>query len=148
MADLITHKKARLEYEILEELEAGIELLGSEVKAIRHTQGKLEGAHIIIRGGEAFVVGMSIPAYQPANTPDTYDPARTRKLLLTTKELGQLAGYEGQKGLTIVPISVYNKGAKLKVRVAIARGKKARDKREDLKKRSVKRDIERTLKNQ
>lgn len=148
MADLIQHKKARLEYEILEEFEAGLELLGFEVKALRAHQGKLEGAHIIIRGGEAYVVGMSIPAFQPANTPDTYDPARTRKLLLTKKELGELAGYEGQKGLTIVPISVYNKGTKLKARIAVARGKKNRDKREDMKKKSVKRDIERTLKNQ
>jgi SsrA-binding protein len=148
MADVLTHKKARLEYEILEEFEAGLELLGFEVKALRAHQGKLEGAHVVIRGGEAYVVGMSIPPYQPANTPIEYDAARVRKLLVTKKELGQLAGYEGQKGLTIVPISVYNKGTKLKVRIAVARGKKARDKREDLKKKSVKRDIERTLKNQ
>jgi len=146
MADLIQHKKARLEYEVLEEFEAGLELLGFEVKALRAHLGKLEGAHVIIRGAEAFVVGMSIPPYQAANTPLTYDAGRVRRLLLTRKEIGELAGYEGQKGLTIVPISVYNKGSKLKVRIAIARGKKARDKREDLKKKSVKRDIERLMK--
>jgi SsrA-binding protein len=146
MADLISHKKARLEYEILEEFEAGLELLGFEVKALRKGQGKLEGAHIIIRGGEAFVVGMSIPPYQMKNTPDTYDPERTRKLLLTKKEIGGLAGSERQKGLTIVPLSVYNKNRKLKVRVALARGKKQRDKREDLKKKDTKRDIERLMK--
>ena len=146
MADLVTHKKARLEYEILEEYEAGIELLGFEVKALRKGQGKLEGAHILVRGGEVFVVGMSIPPYQMKNTPETYDPERTRKLLLTKKEIGELAGSERQKGLTIVPISVYNKNRKLKVRVALARGKKQRDKREDLKKKDTKREIERLMK--
>ena len=146
MADLITHKKARLEYELLEEYEAGLELTGHEVKSLRSKHGKLEGAHIIIRGGEAFIVGMSIPAFQVKNTSDTYDPERTRKLLLTKKELGEMAGFEGQKGLTIVPISVYNKGRNLKVRVAVARGKKQRDRREDLKKKDTKRDIERLMK--
>lgn len=148
MANLITHKKAHLEYEILEEYEAGLELLGHEVKALRAGHGKLEGAHVIIRGGEAYIVGMSVPAYQPGNTAVSYDPARTRRLLLTQKELGSLAGAEKQKGLTIVPISVYNKSRHLKIRIALAHGKKLRDKREDLKKKSVKRDIERTLKNQ
>lgn len=146
MADLIAHKKARLEYEILEELEAGIELLGLEVKSLRKKQGKLEGAHIIVRGAEAYIVGMNIPPYQPANTKEDYDPARTRKLLVTKKEMGELAGYERQKGLTIVPISVYNKGSKLKVRIAVARGKKNRDKRQDLKRKDAKREIDRTMK--
>jgi SsrA-binding protein len=144
--DLIQHKKARFDYEILEEFEAGIELLGGEVKSLRARHGKLEGSHIIIRGGEAYIVGMSIPPYQPANTPKDYDPEHSRRLLLTKKELGQLAAADGQKGLTIVPISVYNKGAKLKVRIAVARGRKKYDKRDVLKKRDTKREIERTLK--
>ena len=110
--------------------------------------GKLEGAHIVVRGGEAFVVGMSVPPYQVANTPAEYDPERTRRLLLTKKELEALAGYEGQKGLTIVPISVYNKGSKLKLRLAAAKGKKQFDKRAALKEKDVKREIARTLKNQ
>lgn len=146
MADLITHKKARLEYEILEEFEAGLELTGQEVKSLRAKHGKLEGAHVIMRGGEAFIVGMSVPAYQVKNAPESYDPEHTRKLLLTKKEIGELAGFEGQKGLTIVPISVYNKGRNLKVKIAVARGKKQRDKREDLKKKDTKRDIERLMK--
>lgn len=145
---LIEHKKARLDYEVLEEFEAGIELLGHEVKSLRAKNGKLEGAHIIVRGGEAYIVGMSIPAYQPANTDKEYDSARTRKLLLTKKELQTLAEMESQKGLTIVPLSVYNKGRHLKVRVAVARGRKKFDKRAVLKKRDVDRDIRRTLKNQ
>ncbi|MDO8518313.1 MAG: SsrA-binding protein SmpB [bacterium] len=144
---LIEHKKARLNYEILEEFEAGIELFGHEVKALRGKQGKLEGAHIVVRNNEAYIVGMSIPPYQVANTPESYDPERSRRLLLTKKELATLAGYEGKKGLTIVPIAVYGKGSKLKVRVAAVRGRKKYDKRAVLKKRDSKREIDRTLKN-
>lgn len=146
VANLIEHKKARLDYEVLEELEAGIELLGIEVKSLRAKRGKLDGAHIVVRGGEAFIVGMDIPPFQVANTPKEYDSARTRKLLLTARELGSLASADKQKGLTIVPISVYNKGNKLKVRIAVARGKKKYDKREDLKKKTAKRDIDRLMK--
>lgn len=146
--DLIQHKKARLNYEILEEFEAGIELLGHEVKSLRGKHGKLEGSHIIVRGGEAYIVGMSIPPYQPTNTPKEYDPERSRRLLLTKKELGELGAAESQKGLTVLPLAVYNKGAKLKVRVAIARGRKSYDKRDVLKKRDVEREMRRTLKNE
>lgn len=146
--DLIQHKKARLNYEILEEFEAGIELLGHEVKSLRGKHGKLEGSHIIVRGGEAYIVGMSIPPYQPTNTPKDYDPERTRRLLLTKKELTDLSAAESQKGLTVVPLSVYAKGQKLKVRLAIARGRRKYDKRDVLKKRDTQREIERTLKNQ
>jgi SsrA-binding protein len=145
--NLIEHKKARLNFEILEEFEAGIELLGHEVKSLRGKHGKLEGSHIIVRGGEAYIVGMSIPPYQPKNTPREYDPERSRRLLLTKKELATLSSGESQKGLTIVPLSVYNKGRKLKVRVAIARGRKKYDKRDVLKKRDAEREMRRTLKN-
>ena len=145
---LIEHKKARLDYEILETLEAGIELLGFEVKSLRAKHGKLEGAHVIVRGGVAYIVGMNIPPYQPANVHKEYDPARTRKLLLTKKELDSLSKQEEQKGLTIVPLSVYNKGRKLKVAIGVARGRKKYDKRAVLKKRDTERDIRRTLKNQ
>ena len=145
--NLLEHKKARLEYEVLEEFEAGIELLGGEVKSLRAHHGKLEGAHIIVRASEAYVVGMDIPPYQPKNTAADYDPARTRRLLLTKKEIAELAAAEGQKGLTIVPLAVYNKGGKLKLKVAVARGRKKYDKRAVLKERDVKREIDRTLKN-
>ena len=153
LVNLIEHKKVRLEYEILKEFEAGIELLGHEVKSLRARHGKLEGAHVVVRpsgragGFEAYVVGMSIPPYQTSNTPADYDPEQTRKLLLTKKELEELAGYEGQKGLTLVPISVYSKTSKLKMRLGAARGLKKYDKRALLKERDAKRDIQRTLKN-
>ena len=152
--NLIEHKKARLDYEILKEFEAGLELLGTEVKSLRAKLGKLEGSHVVIRPSgkagknEAYIVGMQIPAYQVANTAESYEPERTRKLLLTQKELVELADFEGQKGLTIVPLSVYNKGSKLKVKVAAARGRKKFDKRAVMKERDTKRDIDRTLKNQ
>src|SRR5688572_14274848 len=132
---LIEHKKARLNYEILEEFEAGLELLGAEVKSLRAGQGKLEGSHAIVRGGEAYIVGMHIPPYQPKNTPADYDPDRSRRLLLTKKELIQLSDYESQKGLTIVPLRVYNKGKNLKVALAAAKGRKKYDKRAVLKER-------------
>lgn len=146
--NLIEHKKARLQYELLEEFEAGIELLGHEVKSLRAKHGKLEGAHVVVRDGEVYVVGMSVPPYQPGNTPKEYDPERSRRLLLTKKEIAELSGFEGKRGLTIIPISVYTKGGKLKLRIAAARGKKKYDKRQALKKKDATRDIERTLKNQ
>lgn len=145
---LIEHKKARLNYEILEEFEAGLELLGSEVKSLRQGLGKLEGSHIIVRGGEAYAVGMHIPPYQPLNTAPDYDPDRSRRLLLSKKELSRLSDYEAQKGLTIVPLRVYNKGKYLKLALAAAKGRKNYDKRAVLKERDTKREIERTLKNQ
>ena len=143
---LIEYKKARLKYAVVETYQAGLELSGTEVKALRAKSGSLDGSHVVVRGGEAYLVGATIPPYQVANTKKGYDPERSRRLLLGKKELHDLAKMEDKKGLTIVPISVYNKGAKLKVRIAVARGKKARDKREDLKKKSVKRDIERLMK--
>ncbi len=145
---LIEHKKARFDYEILEEYEAGLELLGGEVKALRQKLGKLEGAHVIVRGGEAYLVGASIPPYQSGNTEEGYEAGRNRKLLLTKKEIAALGAYEGQKGLTIVPLRVYNKGKNLKLALAVARGRKKYDKRAVLKERDSKRDIDRSLKNQ
>ncbi len=144
---LIENKKVYLNYEVLEEFEAGIELLGPEVKSLRAKLGKLEGAHVTIRGGEAYLIGASIPPYQAGNTPEGYDAARNRKLLLTKKEIAALAAQEAQKGLTIVPLRVYSKGKHLKLAIGVARGRKKYDKRAVLKERDTKRDIDRTLKN-
>ncbi len=143
---LIENKKARLNYEILEQFEAGISLSGYEVKALRSGLGKLEGSHVVIRGKEGYVVGMHVPPYQVANAPESYDPTRSRKLLLTKKELVTLGDFEGQKGLTIVPLRVYNKGPHLKLLIAVVRGRKKYDKREVLKKRDTEREMQRTLK--
>ena len=143
---LIRNDKIGFDYTILEEIEVGLELLGTEVKSLRAGQGSLKGARVVARGGEAYLVGATISAWQAANAPPTYDPVRTRRLLLSKKQISQVAAAEGQDGLTIVPISVYNRGRNLKLSIGIARGKKKADKRQDIKKRDTKRQIERTLK--
>ncbi len=148
MADLAHHNRVTFDYEILETFEAGIVLAGFEVKAIRKGRAKLEGGHAIVRGGEAFLVGVAIAPYQPGNTPKEYDPERVRKLLLSKKEIVELLSQSEKKGLTLVPISMYNKGRNVKVKVAVVRGKKQFDKRARTKERETDRTIERTLKNQ
>lgn len=140
---LVINRKVHFSYEITETIPAGIELFGFEVKSLRKGQGSLDGAYVTVRGGEAFLIGMQIPAYQEGNTPKEYDPLRNRKLLLNKKEIARLGEIESQKGLTIVPISVYNKGTVLKVDLGIATGKKKFDKRETTKKREVDRNIRR-----
>jgi len=146
MAHYAENRKARFNYEISEKYEAGIELLGVEVKSVRGGQMSLEGAFVVIRGGEAFLINANIPPYQPNNAPKDYDPLRNKKLLLTKKEITILAGSEKNKSLTIVPISVYNKGRKIKVEIALVKGKKKQDKRESIKKRETDREIRREYK--
>ncbi len=140
---LISNRKAAFLYEILEKYSAGVELFGYEVKSLRGAHGSLEGAYVTVRGAEAFVVGMFVPPYQVGNTPKEYDPYRNRKLLLHKNEIYDLEKAEKTKGLTIVPVSVYNKGKKIKVDVVIARGKKKFDKRETTKKRETERETRR-----
>src|SRR3989338_8821418 len=135
MTHYAENRKARFNYEIIEKYEAGIELLGSEVKSVRSGQMSLEGAFVIVRGGEAYLINVNIPPYQPKNSPKDYDPLRNRRLLLTKKEIARLAGNDRNKSLTIVPISVYNKGRKIKVEIALVKGKKQFDKRKALEKR-------------
>ena len=96
-----------------------------------------------MRGGEAFIISMDIPPYQIKNTPENYDSKRNRRILLSKVEIQKLASLEAKKGLTIVPISLYNKGKKIKVSIAIVRGKKKYDKRQDIKKRDIDREIRR-----
>ena len=146
MPSYAENRKARFNYEILEKYEAGIELLGVEVKSVRGGQMSLEGAFVIVRGGEVFLINANIPSYQAKNTLKDYDPLRNRKLLLTKKEISELAGNDKNKSLTIVPISVYNKGRKIKVEIALVKGKKKFDKRETLKKRDTDREIRREMK--
>jgi len=148
MPTLLKNKKVHFNYEILDQFDAGIELSGIEVKSLRNKRGSLEGSHVIVRGDEAFLVGADIPPFQPKNAPKGYDSRRTRKLLLTKKEISELSGKEKQKGLTIVPISLYTKGRNIKLSLGVARGKKKYDKREDIKKRDTQRDIVRDLKQQ
>ncbi|MCX6713089.1 MAG: SsrA-binding protein SmpB [Candidatus Vogelbacteria bacterium] len=143
---LVDSKKAGFNYELGEKYEAGIELLGHEVKSVRAGHGILAGAYVKIRGGEAYLVGASIPPYQPGNMSVGYDPERPRRLLLTKHELKVLADLDQQKGLTLVPLALYNKGRIIKLSFAQAKHKKKSDKREVIKKKDVQRDLERTLK--
>lgn len=143
---LLQNKKVGLRFTILETYSAGIELTGTEVKALRNKLGSLEGSRIIVRGGEAFLVGATIPPYQPVNTSDAYDPERPRKLLLSKQEIADLLDSESKKGLTVVPIEMYNNKRFLKLRLAIVRGKGKEDKREDIKKRDALREAEREAK--
>ncbi|MBI2628113.1 MAG: SsrA-binding protein SmpB [Candidatus Niyogibacteria bacterium] len=146
MAKIIQNKKAFFDYEILEKFEAGLGLKGYEVKALKNGRGSIMGARVLIRGGEAFVVGMDIAPYQPGNAPAGYDSGRTRRLLLHKKEIRYLEGKANERGLTLVPISVYTKGNLIKLEFGAGRGKKKSDKRETIKKREAQRKIERALK--
>ena len=146
MSNFAENRKAYFNYEILEKITAGIELLGIEVKAIKAGQMSLDGSYVIIRGGEAFLIGSNITPLQPKNIPVDYDPRRNRKLLLTKKELKKLAGIESKNGLTILALSVYNIKHKLKLELGVGSGKKNKDKRESIKKRESDREIRRTLK--
>ena len=146
MPTLLENKKARFDYEILDEYEGGIELRGFEVKSLRQKKGSIREAYVSIHNSEVFLVGAHIPAYQPKNAPADYDPYRNRKILLTKKEIQKLIGKEKMRGLTLVPLSMYTKGRRIKIKIAVAKGKKKYDKRETIRKRETQREIRRTSK--
>ena len=147
----IHNKKAFFNYEVQDTFEAGIELLGFEVKSIKGQHGNLEGAYVVVKGGQAYLTGMTLPPFQVGNTPNDYEPTRPRKLILHKEEIKKLldivdAGGKGNGGLTIIPISLYNNKGKIKVEISIAKGKKKADKRETIKKRETDREIRREMK--
>ena len=144
---LADNSKARFDYEITETFEAGIELVGSEVKSVRKKQVKLEGAYALIRGGAVFITGFFIAPYQPNNEGATFDSYRIRPLLLAKKETQALVGKLAAKGLTLVPISMYNKGRFIKLSLGLGRKKKKHDKRQAIKKRESDREARRSLTN-
>jgi len=146
MVTLAENRKARFDFEMLENYEAGIELLGLEVKSIKAHRMSLEGSYVFPRRGEFWLVGANIAPYQPNNMPKDYNPMRERKLLLNKKEINYLLGKVAQRGLTILPVRAYNKGAIIKLEIAVARKFKKHDKRERIKEREDARKIERTLK--
>lgn len=141
MAIYAVNRRALFDYEVLETYEAGIELFGFEVKAIKTGRINLAGAYAIIQGGEAWLLNASIPPYQPKNTPSDYDEMRSRRLLLHRSEIRELIGKTAQKGLTLVPLRVYDKKSRIKIAFALARHKKKHDKREVIKERETKREI-------
>jgi SsrA-binding protein len=139
------NRRARHDYQLLERVEAGIVLTGTEVKSLREGRASLQQAYADFRGGEAWLVGAHIPVYDQGNLAN-HDPDRDRKLLLQKRELASLAGKVAQRGLTLVPTQLYFKDGRAKVELALARGKEQRDKRRDLAKREAERQMERALK--
>ena len=139
------NRKARHEYELLERYEAGLVLTGTEVKSLRDGGASLQQAYADLRDGEAWLIGAHIAEYGQGNV-HNHEPDRDRKLLLHRRELAALQGKVRERGLTLVPTRLYFKDGKVKVEVALARGKERRDKRRDIAKRDVDRQIERALK--
>ncbi len=146
MATLSDNKQAFFDYEILEKFEAGLMLYGFEVKSIKLGRASLRSSFISFKQGEPYLNNANIPNYQALNTPKSYDPARLRKILLNKKEILQLYNATQEKGLTLIPLRLYTKGDKIKVEVALAKGKKKFDKRESIKKKDTKREIARAIK--
>lgn len=140
------NRKARHEYFIIESMETGIELVGTEVKSLRQGAVNLKDSWCSIDNGELFIKGMHISPYEKGNIFNR-DPMRVRKLLMHRKEINRLFGKVKQDGLTLIPISLYFKGSKVKVKLGLCKGKKLYDKREDAAKKDAKRQIERAVKN-
>ena len=139
------NRRARHDYHLLERFEAGIALTGTEIKSLREGQVTLQRAFGELRAGEAFLVGAHISEYAQGNL-QNHDPDRDRKLLLHRKEIDSLLGKTRERGLTLVPTRMYFKDGRVKVELALARGKEARDKRRDLAERDARRQIERAIK--
>ncbi len=146
MATLVKNKKALFNYHILEKIEAGLVLEGHEVKSIRSGKASLDGAYVVIKHGEAYLINCYITPYQPKNTPPDYLPRKDRKLLLKEKEINYLTGKSKEKGVTLVPLQIYAKQKFIKLELAVARGKKKKDKRETIKKREIDREIQKEIK--
>lgn len=141
----VVNKKARFQYHFEETLEAGVALLGTEVKAIRQGKANLTDSYVRIKHGEAFLVGCHIGTYD-AGGADNHEPRRERKLLLHRRELDRLAGKVREQGLTLIVPKLYFKDGRVKAELALARGKKTHDKRAALRERQEKKEMERAMK--
>jgi SsrA-binding protein len=142
---IVENRKARHDYQLLERFEAGIVLTGTEVKSLRQGGATLQQAYADVRDGEVWLVGAHIAEYGQGNI-NNHDPDRPRKLLLHSKEIASLIGKVRERGLTLVPTRMYFKDGRVKVELALARGKERRDKRRDIARRDAERQIERALK--
>ncbi|OGZ22127.1 MAG: SsrA-binding protein [Candidatus Nealsonbacteria bacterium RIFCSPLOWO2_12_FULL_39_31] len=140
------NKKAYFNYEIKEKFRAGVVLTGQEVKSIRLGRISLAGSYVVFKDSQIYLIGAKIPAYQPKNASANYNPERPRKLLLNKSEINYLIGKSSEKGLTLIPIKVYTENAKIKLEFGIARGKKKYDKKETIRKREDRREINAELK--
>jgi SsrA-binding protein len=139
------NKKARHDYEVLEVIEAGMVLLGTEVKSLRQGRANLKDSYARIKNGELFLMQAHISPYTHAHY-DNHEPDRVRKLLVHKREIKRLTGKTLEKGLTLVPLKIYFKDGKAKVELALARGKRVHDKRETLKRKTEQRELERAIK--
>lgn len=135
MQSIAENRRARFDYDILETYEAGIALTGQEVKSAKNGRLNLSGSRVIIRGGEAWLVGAEIPPYQPKNAPQGYDPSRSRRLLLHRDEAKTLAG-KLREGFSLIPLRAYVKHGLVKIELGLGKGRRKGDKRELLKKRA------------
>lgn len=139
---IATNRKARYNYSILETFEAGMVLTGSEVKSLRQGKATLNQAFGIVEDGEVYLIGMHIPPYAQASY-DQHEPTRKRKLLLHKREISKLIGKTREKGQTLVPLKCYFRNGFAKVELALAKGKRTYDRREDIKKRDAERQMDR-----
>ncbi|MFY9587813.1 MAG: SsrA-binding protein SmpB [Actinomycetota bacterium] len=137
---IATNRRARHDYQIEEVLEAGIALHGSEVKTLRGGKASLQDAYAVVRDNEVFLMGVHIPPYPQASL-QNHEPTRSRKLLLHREEIKRLIGKTAEKGLTLVPLRLYFKANKVKVEIALARGKRTYDKRQTIAKREAEREM-------
>jgi SsrA-binding protein len=142
---VIENRKARFEYHIKENFEAGLALVGTEVKSLRAGKGNLKDAYATVREGEVWLMNFHISPYEKGNQ-FNHDPLRPKKLLLHRKEISRLTGLQKEKGLTLIPLKIYFKDGRAKVDLSVAIGKKLYDKREDIAKRDAERTIARAIK--
>jgi SsrA-binding protein len=143
--DVATNRRARHRFEVLERMEAGIALQGSEVKSLRDGKAQINEAYAVVDRGEVWLRGAHIPPYAPAST-QNHNPDRPRRLLLHRREIERLIGKTAERGLTLVPTRIYFKGNLAKVELGLARGKEGRDRRRDIQKRDLQREVERDYK--
>src|SRR5215217_5757041 len=144
MADIATNRQARHRYNLLERWEAGLVLTGTEVKSLREGKAQIKDGYAALRDGEVWLHNVHIPPYAPASR-ENHEPERARKLLLHRREIERLLGKTREKGLTLVPTRLYFNGPRAKVEIALARGKDVGDKRQTIKEREMKREMERAL---
>jgi SsrA-binding protein len=143
--DVATNRRARHKFKLLEKMEAGVELQGSEVKSLREGKASINEAYAVVEKGEVWLRGAHIPPYLPASQ-QNHDPDRPRKLLLHRREIERLIGKTAERGLTLVPTRIYFKGSRAKVELALATGKEGRDRRRDIQERDQRREVERDYK--
>ena len=142
---ITTNRKAYFEYHVLEEYEAGIVLLGSEVKSIRQSNVTISDSFIYLKDGEVWVKNLKVARYKQTHIAEPHDESRDKKLLLTKKEIQKISKLLDQNGNTCVPLSIFCKRNKLKIKIGVVKGKKLWDKRQTIKDRDIKRDIQRSI---